>query len=70
MLDTQHTKLVLAKWSLLAVLLIYVSPFLSNWFISYVGFLGTFGRHLMVFLAYLIFLWFGEWVIGKALGVD
>ena len=70
MMDSQKTKLTLAKWSLLAVLLIYVSPLFYNWMNSYVSFLGTFGVHLTRFLGYLVFLWFGEWAIGKTLGVD
>lgn len=67
---TEHTKLIFAKWSILALLLIYVSPFLSGWMNGYVTFLSTAGRHLTVFVSYLIFLWLGEWILNKMLGLE
>ena len=70
MMATDYTKLILAKWSILALLLIYVSPFLSGWLNGYISFLGTFASHLTRFVAYLAFLWFGEWALNKILGVQ
>lgn len=69
MLDTTHTKLVLSKWSIISLLLIFASPLLSNWFNSYVNFLGTFGKYLCIFVSYVIFLWFFDWTINKIMDI-
>lgn len=69
MFDTQKTKIILGKWSILALLLIFASPLLSNWFFSFISSTGTFGRYVTQFLSYLIFLWLGDYVLNKVMGL-
>ncbi|MEK6880356.1 MAG: hypothetical protein AABY22_12140 [Nanoarchaeota archaeon] len=60
-------RLVIAKWSIVSILLIYVSPILSNFMNGYVSFFGTFGTHLTRFLAYFIFIWVLDFSLNKIL---
>ena len=56
---------IMAKYSIMALLVLFASPILAGWIFSKISVLSTFGNYLSSFISIFLFLWISDWITDK-----